>query len=165
MLSITLLYISIKEIEHWEVELNKTSYIHITSSQCRPSCGWGSEILNSQRLQRSGSGCTCNLCTSSCDNLPLTPLRMADVGSLLARVKMATKVFAIFATNASFLCLIANLQISFSIIYNMYHVIVHFLPKKHCFWPKRALFSTKDLQKVRKSRQILICDKLAYIRA
>ena len=25
-------------------------------------------------------------------------------------------------------------------ICNIYHVIVHFLPKKHCFWPKKALF-------------------------
>ena len=25
-------------------------------------------------------------------------------------------------------------------IWNIYHVIVHFLPKKHCFWPKKALF-------------------------
>ena len=81
------------------------------SRQCRPSCGWGSENLNSQRLHRSGSGCTCNLFTSSCDNLPLTPFRMAEVGSLLARVKMATKVFAIFATNASFLRIISNFRI------------------------------------------------------
>ena len=42
--------------------------------------------------------------------------------------------------NASFLCEIANLQIRFSIICNVYHAIVHFLPKKHCFWPKKALF-------------------------
>ena len=30
------------------------------------------------------------------------------------------------------------------------------LPKKHCFCPKRAHFLPKDVQKVRKSRQILI---------
>ena len=42
-------------------------------------------------------------------------------------------VFAIFATNASFLRVNANLQIRFSIICNMYYVIVDFLPKKHCF--------------------------------
>ena len=42
---------------------------------------------------------------------------------------------------------------------------MHFLPKKHCFWPKKALFLPKDLQKVRKSRQILICDKIAYVQA
>jgi len=40
-------------------------------------------------------------------------------------------------------------------IRNIYHVIVHFLSKKRCFWPKKALL-TKDFQKVRKSRQILI---------
>ena len=38
----------------------------------------------------------------------------------------------------------------------MYHVIVHFLPKKHCFWPKKTLFLPKDLQKVRKSREISV---------
>ena len=43
-------------------------------------------------------------------------IRVAEVGSLSARAKMATKVFvrrvfAIFATNASFLRVIANLQI------------------------------------------------------
>ena len=42
---------------------------------------------------------------------------------------------------------------------------MHFLPKKHCFWPKKAPFLPKDLQKVRKSRQILIRDKIAYVRA
>ena len=42
---------------------------------------------------------------------------------------------------------------------------MHFLPKKHCFWPKKAFFLPKDLQKVRKSRQILIRDKIAYVRA
>ena len=45
------------------------------------------------------------------------------------------------------------------------HVLVHFLPKKHCFWPKKGPFLPKDLQKVRKSRQILIRDKIAYDRA
>ena len=40
---------------------------------------------------------------------------------------------------------------------------MHFLPKKHCFWPKKALFLPKDLQKVRKSRQILIRNKMAYV--
>ena len=42
--------------------------------------------------------------------------RVVEVGSLLARAKMPSKifvgcVFAIFATNRSFLCVIANLQI------------------------------------------------------
>ena len=40
-------------------------------------------------------------------------------------------LFAIFATKALFLCVIANLQIKFSILCNMYHVIVQFLLKKH----------------------------------
>ena len=51
------------------------------------------------------------------------------------------------------------------IVYIIYHVIVHFLPKKHCFWPKKARFLPKDLQKVRKSQQILIRDKIVYVRA
>ena len=38
----------------------------------------------------------------------------------------------------------------------LYHVIVHFLPNKHCFGPKMALFLPKDFQKVHKSRQISI---------
>ena len=63
--------------------------------------------------------------------------RVAEVGSLSARARMGMKifvrhVFAIFATNASFLRIIANLQIQFSIICNMCYVIVHFKPKKHC---------------------------------
>ena len=40
---------------------------------------------------------------------------------------------------------------------------MHFLPKKQCFWAKKALFLPKDLQKVRKSQQFLICDKIAYV--
>ena len=58
--------------------------------------------------------------------------KVADVGSLSAGAKMAT--------NASFLRGIANLQIQFSIICNMYHVIGHFLPKKQCFAPKEHFF-------------------------
>ena len=46
-----------------------------------------------------------------------------------------------------------------------FHVTVHFLPKKHCFWPKKTLILPKDLQKVHKSRQILIRKKIAYVRA
>ena len=47
--------------------------------------------------------------------------RVVEVGSLLARAKMPSKnfvgrVFAIFATNTSFLRVIANLQNQFSII-------------------------------------------------
>ena len=69
--------------------------------------------------------------------LRFTP-RVAKVGSLSARAKLPTKifvwrVFAIFATNASFLRVIANLEIQFSIICNMYHLMKHLLPKKHCF--------------------------------
>ena len=67
---------------------------------------------------------------------PISFIRSAKIGSLSVRVKMATKVrcvFAIFATNASSLRVIVNLQIQFSIICYMYHVIGHFLPKKHCF--------------------------------
>ena len=63
---------------------------------------------------------------------------MAEVGSLSARAKEAIKdfvkhVFTIFATNASFLRVMANLQIKLSITCNVYHVIVHLLPKKNCF--------------------------------
>ena len=40
------------------------------------------------------------------------------------------------------------------------------LAQEALFLPKKALFMPKDLQKkVRKSRQILIRDKLAYVRA
>ena len=64
--------------------------------------------------------------------------RVAEVGSLSARAKMVIKTFVkrvltIFATNASFLRVIANLQIRISMICNIYHVIVHFLSKRHCF--------------------------------
>ena len=41
--------------------------------------------------------------------------------------------------------------------------MMHFLPKKHCFWPKKALFLPKDLQKVRISWQILIRNKIVYV--
>ena len=64
--------------------------------------------------------------------------RVAEVGSLSVRAKMAIKiyvkgVFTIFGTNALFLRGNANLQIKLSIICNIYHVIVHFLPKTHGF--------------------------------
>ena len=63
--------------------------------------------------------------------------RVAEVGSLSARAIWPTKIFvksifAIFVTNASFLRVIANFQILVSMICNIYHVIVHLLPKKHC---------------------------------
>ena len=64
--------------------------------------------------------------------------RVAELGSLSSGAKRAMKVvvkrvFTIFATNASFLRVIANLQIQLSKICNIYHIIVNFLPKKHCF--------------------------------
>ena len=63
------------------------------------------------------------------------------------------RVFTIFATNASFLRVITNLQIYLSTICNICrHVIVHFLPNKNCFLPKKTLILPKDFQKVRKSR-------------
>ena len=44
-----------------------------------------------------------------------------------------------------------------SVYYAMYHVLVHFLPKKRCFdREKKTLFLSKDFQKVRNSRQIII---------
>ena len=56
-------------------------------------------------------------------------IRVAEVGSLSSGAKMAmeifvNRVFTIFATNASFLRVIANLQISLSKICNIYHVII-----------------------------------------
>ena len=39
------------------------------------------------------------------------------------------------------------------------------LAQETLFLPKKALFLPKDLQKVRKSRQILIRDKIAYVQA
>ena len=66
-------------------------------------------------------------------------------------------VFAIFRTNLSFLRVIEIFQIRFSIRYNIcniYHIIVHFLPNKHCFYPKKTtLFLSKVFQQVRKLRQ------------
>ena len=65
--------------------------------------------------------------------------RVAKVGSLSLKAKLPTKifvrhVFAIFATNALFWRIIANLQIQFSIfISKKCHVIRHFLPTEHCF--------------------------------
>ena len=71
--------------------------------------------------------------------------RVAGLGRLSAGAKMAMKpfvkrVFTIFATNASLLRVISNFRIELSKICNIYHVIVHFLPKKHCFYPKRHFF-------------------------
>ena len=60
-----------------------------------------------------------------CSSRNLSSSRVAEVGSLSANAKMATKVFvrcvfAIFATNASFLHLV--FAIYFSIICNIYHM-------------------------------------------
>ena len=65
-------------------------------------------------------------------------IRVAELCSLSSGAKMATKifvkrVFTIFASNASFLRAIANLKNLLSEICNIHHVIVHLLPKKHCF--------------------------------
>ena len=81
--------------------------------------------------------------------------RVAEVGSLSVGAKVAIKiktfvrrVLAIFATNASFLRVIANLQIKLSIICNMYHVIVHLLPKKTLFLTKKSTFLVQRLPKI-----------------
>ena len=76
--------------------------------------------------------------------------RVAELGSLSSGEKMAKKifvkrVFTIFASNASFLREFAKLQNQLSEICNIYHVIVHFLPKNTVFDPKRHCFS--NLQK------------------
>ena len=69
------------------------------------------------------------------------------VGGKKGQEISAKCVFTIFAANASFLRLIVNLQILLSKICIIYHVIVYFLPKKHCFCPKRALFCPKMSKK------------------
>ena len=63
--------------------------------------------------------------------------RVAEVGSLSARAifltkKIVRRVFAIFATNASFLCGIANL-----IEYNM-----QYIPRSSAFLAQETLFLT-----------------------
>ena len=75
--------------------------------------------------------------------LKLDVIRVAELGSLSSGAKMALeifvkRVFTIFAT---------NLQILLSKICNIYHVIVHFLPKKYCFGLKKALFWPKISKK------------------
>ena len=75
--------------------------------------------------------------------------RVAKVGSISARATMTIKtlvkrVITIFATNAFFLQVIANLHISLSIICNTYYIYINictFLPKRHCFLPKKHFFS------------------------
>ena len=63
---------------------------------------------------------------------------MAELGRLSSGAKMAMKIlvkriFTIFASNALFLRVITNLQTLLSKLFNDYHVILHFLPKKHFF--------------------------------
>ena len=75
--------------------------------------------------------------------------RVAEVGSLSATAIIAKqifvcRVFVISSTNASFLRIIANLHILFSVKCNIYHVIVHFMNKKNYFWPKKYLFSLES---------------------
>ena len=79
--------------------------------------------------------------------------------------KFPSNAYLLFSRQMRRFC--ALLQIcKFKLVeYAIYYVIVRFLPKKHCFWAKKALFLPKDLQKVRKSRQILICGKIVYVRA
>ena len=65
--------------------------------------------------------------------------RVAVVGSLFGERKNAHKSFRLARIYyfciafASLLSVIVNLQIQFSLIYNIYHVIVYFLPKKYYF--------------------------------
>ena len=78
--------------------------------------------------------------------------RVAELGSLSSGTKMAMKifvkhVFTIFAIKASFLRVIAYLQIELSKVCNIYHVIVHFLPKNTVFDPKRHFFCPKISKK------------------
>ena len=91
-------------------------------------------------------------------------MSVAELGSLSSGAKMVMKifvkrVFTIFATNASFLRVIANLQILLSKICNKSHVI------NSALLAQKTLFLPKDLKKVRKSRQIFIRDKIACVRA
>ena len=64
------------------------------------------------------------------------------------------RVSTFFATNASFLRVIANLQMQLRTICISYYVLVHFLLKKHWFRPKRkTLFCPKI------SKKCVNCDK------
>ena len=79
------------------------------------------------------------------------------------------RVFTIFATNASFLRVISNFRIWLSKICNIYDVIVHFLPKKHCFYPKRHFLCPKISKKSAEiatnlnSRQNSVCLGLKFL--
>ena len=79
--------------------------------------------------------------------------RVAKLGSLSSGAKMAMKifvkrVFTIFAWNMQYIPCNSAL-----------------LAQETLFLTKKALFLPQDLQKVRKSRQILIRDKIAYVGA
>ena len=91
--------------------------------------------------------------------------RVAELWQPLVGGKNGHKIFLkrVFTIFASFLRVTANLQILLSKTCNIYHVMVHFLPKKHCFLPKNAIFCPKISKKVRKWRHILILDKIAYV--
>ena len=79
--------------------------------------------------------------------------RVAEVGSVKASAKMAVCVRY---------CQIANL-----IHYDMQYIPCNsaLLAQKTLFLTQKGTFLPKDLQKVSKSRQILIRDKIAYVRA
>ena len=70
------------------------------------------------------------------------------------------RVFTILASNASFLRVIANLQ-------NMQYIPCNsaLLAQETLFLTQKGTFLPKDIQKVCKSRQISIRDKIAYVRA
>ena len=110
-----------------------------------PKAGWSTSVMN-KRLQGKPQTSEVDIIRQrkrikvllKCSNRILDWCRVAELGSLSSRAKMAMKilvkrVFTILATNASFLRLTLNLQILLSKICNIYHVIVHFLPKKHSF--------------------------------
>ena len=71
-------------------------------------------------------------------------------------------VFTIFATNASFLRVIANLT-----QHKMQYITcnIALLAQETLFLTQKGTFFGQRSQKVRKSRQILIRDKIAYVQA
>ena len=86
--------------------------------------------------------------------------RVAEVGSLLSKAKIAMKIFVnriyyfrdkcfVFARNRKF----ANLT-----QYNMQYILCNsaLLAQETLFFTQKGIFLPEDFQKVRKSRQILI---------
>ena len=65
-------------------------------------------------------------------------------------------VWCVFATNASFLRVIADFQIYISIIGNIYHLIVDFLPKKSTIFAE-SLPQMCKLRKILILRQNTVC--------